>query len=129
MFQIGKYAKVWKIYPKEKAEQRFTDIQISTSKKAKTGYETDFGDNARLIGKAHEKAADLEANDRIKILDCGVSNYYNKEKQRKYYTFCIFDFDFETKTKQEKVETESNGNEWVDVSNMTDSELPFADIE
>lgn len=130
MFQNDTYAKVWKIYPKEKAEQRYTDIQISTSKKVKGKkgeYLTDFSDNARLIGKGQEKAADLEANDRIKITSCGVSNYYNKEKNKKYYTFCIFDFDFENKTKKEKQEAEENGDEWVDMSEIPDSELPFAD--
>ena len=128
MFQIDKFCKVWKIYPKEKADQKYTDVQLSTSKKGKNGsYETDFNDNVRLIGEAHTKAADLEANDRIKIKSCGVSNFYNREKNKKYYTFCIFDFEFENKTKKEKQEAEANGDEWVDVSSIPDNELPFAD--
>ena len=129
MFQNGKFAKVWKIYPKEKDGQKYTDVQISTSKKekGKKDYTTDFSDNARLIGEAHKKAADLEANDRIKILDCGVSNFWSKEKNRKYYTFCIFDFEFDKKDKQEKTEFEANGNEWVDASKIPDEQLPFAD--
>ena len=123
MFANDKFGKVWKIYPKEKAEQKYTDVQMSTSKKTKKGYETDFNDNVRLIGDAHTKAAELEANDRIKILSCGVSSYYNKEKGKKYYTFCVFDFDFDNKQKQ----AESNGEEGVDVSKIKDEDLPFAD--
>ena len=123
MFSNDKFGKIWKIYPKEKADQKYTDVQLSTSKKTKKGYETDFNDNVRLIGEAHTKAAELEANDRIKILSCGVSNYYNKEKGKKYYTFCVFDFSFVSDKKQ----AESQGEEWVDVSKIKDEDLPFAD--
>ena len=123
MFSNDKFAKVWKIYPKDKADQKYTDVQLSTSKKTKEGYQTDFNDNVRLIGEAEKKAAELEANDRIKILSCGVSNFYNKEKGKKYYTFCVFDFSFVNEQKQ----AESNGDEWVDVSKISDDELPFAD--
>ena len=122
MFANEKSAKVWKIFPKEKQDQKYTDVQLSTSKKTKEGYQTDFNDNARLIGEAHTKAAQLEANDRIKILSCGVSNFYSKEKGRKYYTFCIFDFEFVEQKKQ----AESNGEEWVDMSQIKDEDLPFA---
>jgi len=123
MFQNDTYAKVWKIYPKSKAEQRYTDAQMSTSKKTKDGYKTDFSDNVRLIGEAEKKAAELEANDKIKILNCGVSNFFNKEKSKNYYTFCIFDFEFVDDKKQ----AESKGEEWVDTSKMKDEDLPFAD--
>ena len=122
MFANDKFGKIWKIYPKDKADQKFTDVQMSTSKKTKKGYETDFNDNVRLIGEAHTKAAELEANDRIKILSCGVSNYYNKETRKKYYTFCIFDFSFVS----DKKETEAKGEEWIDTSKIPDDELPFA---
>ena len=122
MFANDKTAKVWRVFPKEKADQKYTDVQLSTSKKTKEGYQTDFNDNARLIGEAHTKAAQLEANDRIKILSCGVSNFYSKDKGRKYYTFCIFDFEFVEQKKQ----AESNGDEWVDVSQIKDEDLPFA---
>ena len=126
MFAKDKFAKVWKVFPKDKADQRFTDVQLSTSKKTKQGYETDFNDVVRLIATANDKVAELEANDRIKILDCGVSNYYNKEKGRKYYTFCVFDFSFVSDKKQEKSDNADN-EEWVDMSNISDDQLPFAD--
>lgn len=129
MFADNKFAKVWKIYPKEKQDQKFTDVQLSTSKKgAKKGeYITDFSDNARLIGEAHTKAADLEANDRIKIKSCGVTNFYSKEKNKKFYTFCIFDFEFDSRQKQEKADAQANDETWVDMSVISDEDLPFAD--
>ena len=123
MFANDKFAKIWKIFPKEKADQRFTDVQLSTSKKTKEGYQTDFNGVVRLIGDANDKAATLEANDRIKILSCGVTNYYNKEKQKKYDTFCIFDFTF----CEDKKQKESQDEGWVDVSKISDEALPFAD--
>ena len=123
MFANDKTAKVWRVFPHDKADQKYTDVQMSTSKKTKNGYETDFNDNVRLIGDAHTKAQELEANDRIKIKSCGVSNFYSKEKGKKYYTFCLFDFDFVSEKKQ----AESNGEEWVDVSKIAESDLPFAD--
>lgn len=122
MFAKDKFAKIWKIFPKDKADQKYTDVQLSTSKKTKKGYETDFNDVVRLIGEAHKKAEELEANDRIKMHDVGVTNYYNKEKGKKYYTFCLFDFSFVS----EKKEAESEGETWIDTSNMPDEELPFA---
>ena len=123
MFSNDKFAKVWKVFPKEKGDQKYTDVQLSTSKKTKKGYETDFNDVVRLIGDAHTKAATLEANDRIKILSCGVSNYYNKEKGKKYYTFCVFDYTF----CEERKQTEAQGDEWIDTSKIPDEELPFSD--
>ena len=126
MFSNDKFAKIWKIYPKEKADQRYTDVQLSTSKKGKNGYETDFNDNVRLIGEANTKAAELEANDRIKILSGGVSNFYSKEKGKKFYTFCVFDFSFVDDNKKEQAEAAKNGSEWIDVSSIPESELPFA---
>ena len=122
MFANDKRAKVWKIFPDKKAEQKYTDVQLSTSRKAKNGYETDFNDIVRFIGEAHKKAANLEAEDSIKILTCGVSNFYSKEKNMKYYTFCIFDFEFIN----EKMQAESNDEDFIDISNVPDEELPFA---
>ena len=124
MFANDKFGKVWKIFPKDKADQKYTDIQLSTSKKTKEGYQTDFNDVVRLIADANDKAQELEANDRIKILSCGVSNYYNKEKGRKFYTFCIFDFSFCSDKKQER--SESDSENWVDTSKLADEDLPFA---
>lgn len=110
MFGAGSYAKLWEI---RERKEKYTDIRISTSKKNKeTGnYEQDFGDFARLVGKAHEAAEDLNDGDRFKIIKCGVENRYNKEKKVTYYNFVIFEI--------EPVETEPS----KDVSD--DEENPF----
>ena len=92
MFGAGSFAKLWEI---RKREEKYTDIRISTSRKNKeTGnYEQDFGDFARLVGKAHEAAEDLNDGDRFKIIKCGVENRYNKEKKVTYYNFVIFEIE------------------------------------
>lgn len=110
MFSAGSFAKLWEI---RKREEKYTDIRISTSRKNKdTGeYEQDFGDFARLVGKAHEAAEDLNDGDRFKIIKCGVENRYNKEKKVTYYNFVIFEI--------EPVESEPS----KDVSD--DEENPF----
>jgi hypothetical protein len=110
MFGAGSYAKLWEI---RERKEKYTDIRISTSRKNKeTGnYEQDFGDFARLVGKAHEAAEDLNDGDRFKIIKCGVENRYNKEKKVTYYNFVIFEI--------EPVESEPS----KDVSD--DEENPF----
>lgn len=110
MFGAGSYAKLWEIRDRK---EKYTDIRISTSRKNKeTGnYEQDFGDFARLVGKAHEAAEDLNDGDRFKIIKCGVENRYNKEKKVTYYNFVIFEI--------EPVESEPS----KDVSD--DEENPF----
>lgn len=92
MFGAGSYAKLWEIRDRK---EKYTDIRISTSRKNKeTGnYEQDFGDFARLVGKAHEAAEDLNDGDRFKIIKCGVENRYNKEKKVTYYNFVIFEIE------------------------------------
>ena len=123
MFANNSYAKVWKIFPKEKPEQKFTMIQVSTSKKNKqtNKYETDFSGYVRLIGDAEKKAPDLQAEDRIKLLNIGVTNKYDKESRKTTTNYLCFDFEpSENKSK-------SNDSEWVKTDDIPDSELPFAD--
>ena len=123
MFANNSYAKVWKIFPKEKPEQKFTMIQVSTSKKNKqtNKYETDFSGYVRLIGDAEKKAPDLQAEDRIKLLNIGVTNKYDKESRKTTTNHLCFDFEpSENKSK-------SNDSEWVKTDDIPDSELPFAD--
>lgn len=125
MFANNNYAKVWKIFPKEKKEQRYTVVQLSTSRKDKKTkeYSTDFSDYVRLVGTAEEKAAELEAQDRIKLLSVGVTNSYNKETKKKSEQFVCFDFDFDNQRKQ--AEASGNGEEWAELDE--NAKLPFED--
>jgi len=126
MFANNSYAKVWKIYPPQKKDQKFTLVQMSTSQKNKsTGeYKTDFSDYVRLIGKAFEKSKELESKDSIKILKCGVTKVYDKEKRENYETFLIFDFDFADEKKQKEV-TATGDEDFMKLPD-DDTELPFA---
>ena len=124
MFANNNYAKVWKIFPKEKKEQRYTVVQLSTSRKDKktNSYSTDFSDYVRMVGEAEKKAAELEAQDRIKLVTTGVTNSYNKEQKKSYYQFVCFDFEFDNQQKQ----AQTSGDD--DFMELPDGEkLPFED--
>lgn len=90
MFCNGAYAKLWEI---KEIKERSADVRISTSSKNKDGkYEQDFGGYVRMIGKALEALNhDLHENDRFKIVRCGVTNRYDKEKKITYNNFAIFE--------------------------------------
>lgn len=124
MFANNSYGKVWKIFPKEKPEQKFTMIQLSTSKKNKqtNKYETDFSGFVRLIGDAEKKAETLEADDRIKLLNVGVTNKYDKETRKTTTNHLCFDFEIASENK-----SKSSDSEWVKTDDIPDNELPFAD--
>ena len=122
MFANNNYAKVWKIYPPDKKEQKYTLVQMSTSRKQKDGsYNTDFSGYVRLVGKAFDKSKELEAQDSIKILNCGVSTSYDKKNGKNYETFIVFDFEFGNKKKQEVVD----GDDFMTLPD--DAKLPFED--
>lgn len=122
MFANNSYAKVWKIEPKDKPEQKYTVVQLSTSKKNKqtNKYETDFSGYARLIGEAEKKASSIEAKDSIKLINVGVTTNYNAETRKSFTQFLVFDF--ETTEKKN-----SSEGEWVNTDDIKDEDLPFAD--
>ncbi len=72
-----------------------TRVRLSSSRKNKmTGeWEQDFSGFCTFIGKAHEMAKSLQAKDRIKILECDVGTTYNKEQQKEYVNYKVFDFE------------------------------------
>lgn len=90
-FNTGAYATVWTIEDKG----TYTKIILSTSRKNKeTGkYETDFNDYVSLVGEAHQLARNLKPRDRIRLGNVNCSNWYNKEKDRKYYNFVAFSYE------------------------------------
>lgn len=89
-FRKGAYAKVWEVDP---VNDTSTKLRISVSRKNKqTGeYEQDFSGYVLCIGTVTAaKAAKLSAGDQIKIGDCDVSTWYNKETKKGYTNFKIF---------------------------------------
>ena len=126
MFAINNFAKVWKVYPKKTKDQKFTLIQLSTSKRNKDGsYVTDFSGNVSLVGEAEKKASTLEADDRIKMLRVGVTNFYNKESGQTTTNYMIFDFEFNEDKKQKEVsKNDEDPDAWM-TADIDESNLPF----
>lgn len=124
MFANDNFAKVWKVYPKKERDQKFTLIQMSTSKKTKTGYVTDFSGNVSIVGEAEKKAGTLEANDRIKMTRVGVTNFYNKEKGQGVTNYMIFDFEFADDKKQKEVKGDDDPDAWMSAE-IDEKDLPF----
>lgn len=94
MFSVNSYAKIWEI---KNISDNYSDVRISTSKKDKDSgeYSQDFGDTVRLVGQAHEQMKYMSEGDKFKILRCGVTNKWDKEKKRMYVNYVIFEVEFE----------------------------------
>lgn len=92
-FRQGGFATVWEIVY---AGDKFTKARVSISRKNKQTdqYETNFSGFVSFIGAAHTKISGLQERARIKILNCDVTNYYNKDEKREYTNYTIFDFEF-----------------------------------
>ena len=92
MFSVGSYAKIWEI---KTIKEKYSDIRISTSVKDKTTekYEQDFGSFVQMVGQAHQQVQYLSEGDRFKILKCGVTNKYDKEKKATYTDYVIFEIE------------------------------------
>ena len=100
-FSVGTYAKVWNVEDKG----RYSVVELSVSKKAKdengneikgadgkSVYNIEFSSKfVRFVGKAHELAKTLQKNDSIKILNCDVTNKYDKEKNTTFTNYVVFD--------------------------------------
>lgn len=127
MFANNNFAKVWKIYPNEKEGQKYRLVQMSTSRKNKKDgtYTTDFSGYVRMVGKAFEKADELEAKDGIKILSCGVTTSYNKEQNKNFEQFIVFDFEFSDEKKAKEASKITNPDDFMELPD-DDAELPFA---
>lgn len=118
MFRNGAYCTIWGVSRDERGN---VNVELSTSRKDKnTGeYSTDFSSKfVRFFGDAGDKAMSLERGDRIKIAECGVTNRYDKEKERTYTNFYVFDWEH---TGDGNLKPKPN-NEAFDGS---DEDLPF----
>lgn len=94
MFSAGSFAKVWEI---KDIKDKYSDIRISTSHKDKATekYEQDFGAFVRLVGQAHQQVNYLSEGDSFKIVRCGVTNTYDKEKKVTYTNYVIFEIELQ----------------------------------
>ena len=93
MFSAGSFAKVWEI---KRLEEKYADVRISTSSKNANGdYEQDFGGFVRMVGKARKDMEYVHENDSIKIVRCGVTNKYDKEKKVTYTNYTVFEIELQ----------------------------------
>ncbi len=92
-FHQGGYCHVWSVESGKTG--KITKVRLSSSRKNKQTdeYEQDFSGFCTFIGKANEKARGLKERDRIKILECDVSTNYDREKQKEYVNYKVFDFE------------------------------------
>ena len=106
MFANGYYAKIWKI---KEISGNYSDIRISTSVKNKdTGkYEQDFGAFVRMVGQAHQQMSYLNEGDRFKIVRCGVTNKYDKEKDVTYTNYRIFEIELQDDQEEQQKQLEA----------------------
>lgn len=91
-FRVGSYAKVWKI---EEGNGKSSKVRLSISRKNKQTdeYEQEFSGFCLFIGDAFAKAAALNEGDRIKLGDVDVTSRYDKEKEKEFITYKVFDFE------------------------------------
>ena len=105
MFKEGNYCTVWAV----SVDDNKVNVELSTSRKNKnTGeYETDFSSKfVRFVGDASVAAQKLSRGDRIKLGECGVSTYWNKETGRSYTNFIVFDFEALGKSNSAKADND-----------------------
>lgn len=119
MFGTGSYLKVWEV--KNKAD-KYLDARCSTSRKVADGqYETDFSGFVRFVGQAFESMKDAKAGDSVKIVRCGVTNSYVKEKNTTYTNFVVF----EVEGGNAQPTNRPSADSFVNVPDSIDEELPF----
>lgn len=124
-FRVGSYANVWSSEPVSEVN---TKIRISISRKNKQSgeYEQDFGGFVSCIGAtAAKKAAQLKEGDRIKLGDCDVSTFYNKEKKVEYVNYKLFDFEMADKAGSEPAKAPAKPKQESVEVEAEESDLPF----
>lgn len=124
-FRNGSYAKVWEV---RAGKGNYSEAKISISKKNKQTeqYETDFSGYVRLVGDAHKNGAGLPSGSKIKIGDCDVTNYYDKEKKITYTNFVVFNFTMADGGAVPQQNTQATGNEnWMNIPSDIEESLPF----
>ena len=123
-FRQGAYATMWNIDP---VSNTVTKARISISKKNKQSgeYETDFSGFVSFLGTtAAKKASVLKERDRIKIGDCDVKTYYDRNKNMTYYNFNIFSFEDANGGNSGSTTTNNYAENPVEDSDVSDN-LPF----
>ena len=124
MFSQGSYLKVWEV---KKVEAKYVDAQCTTSRKKDDGtYETDFSGFVRFCGKAFDDVKGANKGDSFKIVRCGVTQTYNKEKKQNFTNFVVFEVENGNSGQAKPTQTTTkNPSEFVNLPDALDEELPF----
>lgn len=95
MFGNGNYLTIWEVEDKG----NYAVVSVSSSKKNKQSgkFDTDFSSKyVRFVGDAYNCRP--QKGQRIKIVDCGVSNVYMKDGQKVYMknpNYCVFKYELQ----------------------------------
>lgn len=124
MFSQGSYLKVWEV---KKVEAKYVDAQCTTSRKKDDGtYETDFSGFVRFCGKAFDDVKGANKGDSFKIVRCGVTQTYNKEKKQNFTNFVVFEVENGNSGQAKPTQTTTKDpSEFVNLPDALDEELPF----
>lgn len=116
------FAKVWKIYPREKT----VDLQVSISNKMGDEYKKTFSGFVRCTEKALEKARnELKEGDKIQITcEPFVTTSYSNNTN--YTNFWISDFTIvEDKKSGEQSSVQTDGNGFANIPEGIEENIPF----
>lgn len=116
MFSNNSYAKIKEVENKG----NYSNCKISISKKNKetNKYDTDFIGWVKFLGKAHNQKP--QADQRIKIVSCGVQNCYTKDDKLEFLkspSYIVFDYELQ--------DTENNHATLTPLADVDEEELPF----
>lgn len=118
MFGNGNYLTIWEVEDKG----NYAVVSVSSSKKNKqTGkYDTDFSSKyVRFVGDAYNCRP--QKGQRIKIVECGVSNVYMKDGQKVYMqnpNYCVFKYELQD-------DNGASSNEPMRLEPIDENQLPF----
>lgn len=129
---VGGWARIWEIDRKDK----YSVVNISTSKKIDGKFETDFSCKfVRLVGRAHEVMKSVAIPDKkgvgIQILNSDVTTNAVKgdDGTTKIYTnFVVYDLNVDGQTQNATQPKENKSSEkpgFMNVPDGIDEELPF----
>lgn len=126
MFSVNSYLKVWKI---KDVKEKYMEAQCSTSKKVADGqYETDFSGFVRFVGHAFNQVKNAKEGDSFKILQCGVTTQYVKEKNITYTNYVVFEVEPSNNNGSGQNNQSTKANKNIDFMSIPDDiseELPF----
>lgn len=75
-----------------KKEEKYVDINLSTSEKTADGEYRNSSWPTRFVGGALAKAKELNEGDNIAIIKAKLENVYIKDKGRSYLNLIVYDF-------------------------------------